>query len=384
MKKLILIIILLVLIVFSCIAYSNILSRKEQNNLMSGVVDNSVVNNTSVSENTVDNNIIIKENSSNNVDIVVTGDDTISKDSSWCGIFQLIWNDLKNDLAKQNIIFPNQPIVVDNLNKEGFTTKDITEDSYYKTYGAPTLKLKAEIEKAIKDKFNESSDILDSFTWQEEETEDYFLYGMLKKDFKFDTAFDELPNDKFGNYEDVEYFGALTTSNDDIKDQIRVLYYDSEDSFAIKLLSEDDDVVICKGIEKATFNDIYDEIMKKSESYEWSQVFNKNVDELKVPNIKIDTKKEFTELQNQPFQFSDGREYTISKALQTIKFNLDKTGVKLKSEAGMMATLTAIREPEVETPRYFYVDDSFTIFLKEVDSEKPYFAAHIDDITKYQ
>ena len=65
------------------------------------------------------------------------------------------------------IIFSLSPLpVVENLNKETFTTKELSEASYYKKIGTPSLKLKEEIEKAIKDKFNEKSDILNDFEWE--------------------------------------------------------------------------------------------------------------------------------------------------------------------------------------------------------------------------
>ena len=34
--------------------------------------------------------------------------------------------------------------------------------------------------------------------------------------------------------------------------------------------------------------------------------------------------------------------------------------------------------------RNFYLDDDFIIFLKEEDKDKPYFAAKINDITKFE
>lgn len=37
-----------------------------------------------------------------------------------------------------------------------------------------------------------------------------------------------------------------------------------------------------------------------------------------------------------------------------------------------------------DEPRYFYVDDTFAIFLKEKGKSKPYFAGRVDDITKFQ
>lgn len=101
------------------------------------------------------------------VTIALTLEDKIDKNNNamWCGTFQLIWNDLRNDLAKQDIVFTPQPEVVENLNKGTFNTSKISDKSYYKIYGKPTFELKKQIESSIKEKFNETSDILDSFNW---------------------------------------------------------------------------------------------------------------------------------------------------------------------------------------------------------------------------
>lgn len=50
-----------------------------------------------------------------------------------------------------------------NLNKESFTTDDISDSFYYKIYGKKSLELKDEIVRGIKEKFNQSSDIIDKF-----------------------------------------------------------------------------------------------------------------------------------------------------------------------------------------------------------------------------
>ena len=51
-----------------------------------------------------------------------------------------------------------------------------------------------------------------------------------------------------------------------------------------------------------------------------------------------------------------------------------------------MIDVTAFNSPKTkeDEPRYFYVDDTFTIFLREKGKTKPYFAGRIDDITKFQ
>ena len=313
----------------------------------------------------------------------LTLEDEIQDNTIWCGTFQLIWNDLKNDLAKQDIIFTPQLKVVDNLNKETFTTNDLSDKYFYKKVGTPSLKLKEEIEKGIKDKFNETSDILDDFEWENRDPKDYFLYAMLKKEFQFEKAFEELEKGKFGKYDNVSYFGIKKSSeSDELRNQVEVLYYNSKDNFAIKLITkQEDEVILCKNPEGKSFNEIYNNITSKSNKYKGG----KNIQEgelLKIPNVKMNEKTEFTEIQNKSFLFANEDSYRIEKAIQTIQFELDRTGGKIKSEAGMMVNKeSAIMIDEI---REFAIDDTFAIFLIEEGKEVPYFAGKISDITKFQ
>ena len=73
-----------------------------------------------------------KQFNTEDISTVLTLEDEVGDDTVWCGTFQLIWNDLKNELAKQDIIFEPQLEVVENLNKETFTTNDLTDKYYYK------------------------------------------------------------------------------------------------------------------------------------------------------------------------------------------------------------------------------------------------------------
>ena len=321
--------------------------------------------------------------STEGVTTVLSLEDEIQNDTIWCGTFQLIWNDLKNDLAKQDIVFTPQLEVVENLNKETFTVNDISEEYYYKKIGTPSLVLKQEIEDAIKQKFNETSDILNDFEWENRDSKDYFLYVMLKKEFKFEKAFEELENGKFGNYNNVKYFGIKENDSKELRKQVEVLYYNSKDDFAIKLeTKQEDEIVLCKNPKGTTFNEIYKNIEEEEEKYNGSKSLQEG-ELLKVPNIKLNEKNEFTEIQNKSFYFANGDEYKIEKAMQTIKFELDREGGKIKSEAGMMVKYeSAVMFPEEK--REFLVDDTFAIFLIEEDKEVPYFAAKINDITKFQ
>lgn len=315
------------------------------------------------------------------VDVVATLSDKISKDTSWCPTFQLIWNDFKNDIVKQNIKFDKKLDMLDNLNKEDFTKNDIGDSYYYKIYGRKNLELKSKIENAIKEKFNQKSDILDQFDWSsdaldsgEDVIDRYFLYSMLYREFEFNKKFDTF-NDKFKDIENVEYFGIIK-ENDEIRDQIKVYYYNDENDFAIKLITKNnDEVIVIKNPKGETFEEIYNNIKGKE-----TTDFNSD-DNFMMPKIDFNVLREYNELENREIETIDGI-YTIEKAIQSIKFSLDEKGGKVKSEAGMDVKFeTTASDKKI---RNFYVDDTFALLLKESNKEKPYFALRVDDISKFQ
>ena len=332
------------------------------------------------------------------ITVVPTMNDTITTDSSWCGTFQLVWNDMKNEVVKKDVIFNPQLDMVKNLNKEDFNETMLSEDYYYKIYGLKSLALKEQIENGIKEKFNQTSDILDDFDWSESELDNpnnpderrYFFYTMLYRKFEFLQEFDKLDNSKFGNnYNNIQYFVINKNTTNSVGNQIKVLYYNSKDDFAIIVNTKtDDEVIFCKSPTGSNFNEIYENMNNEADKYTGSKSF-KNVDEFKAPNLEFDEKKEYTELENKKFETADPYYDTaeIQKAIQTIKFSLDEKGGEIKSEAAIdmkMDTSLVETKPKADEPRYFYVDDTFAIFLREKNKPKPYFAGRIDDITKFQ
>lgn len=334
-----------------------------------------------------DNEKIVKQENENKneIQVVPTMNVEVKENAAWCGTFQLIWNDLKENIANQDIVFtPQQTDLAKDLNKGEFNTSMLSEEYYYKKYGHATLELKQEIEQGIKEKFGETSNILNDFNWENADpSTSYFLYAMLKRKFEFEQAFDVLENGKFGNYEDVAYFGVKPQENQTARKQVEVLYYHSKNDFAILLnTKQQDQVILSKGTKGRTFNEIYENVQEQQGKYEGDRTV-KNSEEIKIPNLSIDEKVSFKELENKDFSLSNGEKYYISKTLQTIQFTLDKEGGEIKSEAGAMVDLKAAFPVEKEV-RNFSLDDTFTIFLRQKDKEKPYFAAKIKDITKFQ
>lgn len=331
------------------------------------------------------------------ITVVPTMNDEITADSSWCGTFQLVWNDMKNEVVKKDIVFNPQLDMVENLNKEDFDEQMLSEDYYFKIYGLKSLELKEQIENGIKEKFNQTSDILNDFDWSEDELDDYnkytkryFFYTMLYRKFEFLQEFDKLDNDKFGNeYNNIEYFGIDKNTKDSVGNQITVLYYNSKEDFAILINTKtNDEIIFCKSPKGKNFNEIYENMNKKFEKYTGSKFF-KDIDEFKAPNLTFNEKREYTELASRKFETADPFyvEAEIKKAIQTIKFSLNEKGGEIKSEVAIemdMSPKSIGPGPKEDEPRYFYVDDTFTIFLREKGKLKPYFAGRIDDITKFQ
>lgn len=329
--------------------------------------------------------------------ILTSIDDEVVGDSMWCWTFQLVWNDMVNEVVKQDIVFSPQLKIVKNLNKQTFTNKELSPNSYYSKFGLLTLDLKEEIENWISEKFNETSDILDQLDWSDVPQSDdyynwklekkYWFYAMLKKIFKFKNIFDQLDKWKFADkYDDVKYFWIKWSSDSSLYNQVRVYYYNSDGDFAIALeTNEWENVILARWIWWNSFMDIYNNILNNEQKYEWKHSFTKD-DYLKIPELKVKILTEFNELENKKFLADNWGICRIDRALQTIELKLDKEGGEIKSEAriGMMKFgWIGINPPKVEH-RYFYFDKPYIIFLKEENKDLPYFAAQISDITLFQ
>ena len=339
---------------------------------------------------------------SNEIEIVPTLLDEIYSNSAWCGTFQLVWNDMQNQVVKNDIVFSPQIEIAKNLNKQSFTENDISEEYYFKAYGLKTLDLKEEIESGVKEKFNKESEMINLIDWSnapqsdggyDNDFKEYIFYTMLYREFTYYRAFDELDNDSFSGteetYDDIEYFGIDEDSATNLGNQVEVLYYNSKKDFAVKVsTNEGDNVILAKGNNGNDFSEIYANIEKKSENYEGEKEFSSE-DTLKIPNLNINIMKNYEELNEDnagTFIDYDGNTCVIFQAIQSIEFSLDKTGGRVVSESsinfGMFGFVDV--EEEKQEGREFNFDSTFNLLLVEDGKDKPYLALNIDNITLFQ
>lgn len=313
-------------------------------------------------------------------EIIPTMDyETNSKNTAWVATFQLIWNDLIDEIIKHPVEFVGEKsVMAELLNKKSFLSNNLKEESYYKKFGPASPDMKKEIETAIKEKFNEKSDILNKFDWTPADKK-YILYAMLKKDFEYIKSFDKLDDDEFvGSKGLVKYFGIDKNSRRELRDTVNVLFYNNDKDYAISLKSKQGDTVyLYRTNDKKTFDKLYQDMLKKSNDYMGLRSFGKK-DEFKAPMLEFKSERDFTELCNKPIKNTD---LMIYKALETVQFKMTEAGVKLKSEAGMMVGLTCVPSFRDE-PRYFFFNNRYVIFLQEKD--KPYFALKVEDAKALQ
>ena len=304
-----------------------------------------------------------------------SGLSTMDGNKVWCGTFNLVWNDFMNDVVKGSVEFRDgESELANELNKQSFKVDQLSENSYFKIHGqAMGEDLKNKIQNGIKQKFNEDSNLIDRIDWND--SNGYVLYAMLKKEFNFlepfSTAMGSL---KFNNSETrVKCFGVDSSNNPIASKNVEVLFYNSEDDFAIKLKTkEGEEVILYKTTgENKSFEENYKEIKKQQINYSGKNTFEEN-DILRIPFIKVNDEINYDELCGREIKNSN---HYIKQALQTIDFELNNVGGSVKSEAVIDATQKAWTEKS----RKMIFDSDFILYLKEESKEQPYFALKVDN-----
>ena len=301
------------------------------------------------------------------------------QDRVWVGTFQLVWNEFIDKVIFNPVRFrEGTPFMVYALNQKMFTASELSDDSYYTMAGKVTKKTKKQITKAIKKKFKETSDLLEKLDLTPR-NDMFIIYAMLKKEFEFKNEFEKLGKSTFGENQVAEYFGLNKTADTNKRNGVEVLFYNSQRDFAVKLATTGkDEVYLYKNSTNKPFAYIYSDMLKKNKAFRGDKQFT-DLDELKVPNVSFFEEKSFDELTNKRIM---GTNYVINQAMETVRFDMNNKGVKLKSEAAL-TIMTMSLQPEKE-PRMFNFDDTFVIFLKEKGKGNPYMALRVNDITKFQ
>ena len=305
----------------------------------------------------------------NNINIIDTN-------NVWIGTFQLAWNEFMEQRVNGNVEFENEEsILAKELNNKVFTKENLSQSDYYTIVDKTSPELKERIEKDIKEKFNiNTGKVLNNIDFKNRNNNSYTIYSMLIKKFSFLFPFDKLKSNVFGtDTEMVKYFGINNASEENLNNNIKVLFYNEANDFAVKLLTkEKEEIILFRTDNIKSFNELYNDVLNKAENYTGNKEFSKD-DELKIPYIDIDTIINYDELCGKYIKGTD--DMYIENALQNVKFSLNESGGSLISEAGIKDEYKL----EVVGTRYFYFNNDFIVFMKEENADMPYFSLNIND-----
>jgi hypothetical protein len=292
------------------------------------------------------------------------------KNLVYCSSFQLAWNNLIDEFVKEPVKLMGQDETADRLNERLFNARDLSENSYLAIAGEGRQAIDS-ILKQMKERFGATPTIN---IWQAISGggPTILLYAYLEKTLLFKSKFSHFerrPVSFKGTFK-AKAFGVESFEKDLI-DQVLVRDYQNEDDFIVELTSPTftDQIILAKIKPEENLLLTIQKVQKRMES-PYGEPRLKVGEELKIPDISFKLLKSYDELRKPVLNETLKKRYVIFRALQSIWFNLDEEGVKLKSQAFIALTYSLSLEENVL--RRFIFDKPFLLLLKEKSAEYPY------------
>ena len=305
---------------------------------------------------TVIYNKYIKNNTNHNVTMNPSYQSTLDENTInnlWVGTLDLAWKDLEDKIGLNKIELEGEmPQIANDLNESTFSKEMLNPNDY-----------KINVERTV--------------------TNGYKIDATLNKELNFLESFDNFNDYKwtFGNSDEaIKYFGINNASPEKMNKNVEILFYNKlnnssllSNDMAIKLKTkEGDEIILYRTDDKKSFDEYYEDIKAKTKNYKGRTEFSQD-DELRVPYVKVNGMINYNQLYDKKIKNSKG--LYIYDVIQNVNFYLNERGCNLSSKATMVTEYMGIGEDT----KYCYFQDTFIIFMKEANSDQPYFALKVDN-----
>jgi hypothetical protein len=181
----------------------------------------------------------------------------------------------------------------------------------------------------------------------------------------------------------VDAFGVYNFDQE-LFNNFRILYYDSDNSFVLKLLPKDEqhEIILAKGLNKMSslgkavkeINELIEKGGKERKDPEQSWKYAMiEEDMFSLPSIQFNIETSYKQLEGQRFSVN-GKKHTIEGSRQRTVFVLNENGAIAESQA--MSWLDSVG---IAHPKKMIFDKPFYIILKRVDANNPYFVMKVDN-----
>ncbi len=298
-----------------------------------------------------------KYNTNHNITINPSYQSTLDENTInnlWIGTLDLAWKDLEEKLGKSKLELEDSNLpIIDELNNSTFSKEMLDQNDY-----------KINVERTV--------------------TNGYKIDATLNKELNFLETFDNFSNDykytTFANGKEyIKYFGINNASSEKMNKNIEILFYNKKsetnqlsDNFAIKLKTkEGDEIILYRTDDNKSFNEYYNDVKKKTNEYTGNREFQEQ-DELLVPYVRVNGMIAYNDLYGKFIKDTNGLYFT--DVVQNVNFSLNEKGCNLNSKATIVTEYLGINNDT----KYCYFKDKFIIFMKEKDSQNPYFALKVD------
>jgi hypothetical protein len=304
----------------------------------------------------------------------------------WCVSFQLAWNRLKDDVAKEPIRLPNAQPLTDRLNQAEQSESDLEPTAVYAAAGLAGDGIADRIRSEMADRFPRAPrPDLDM------PPAGVVVYAYLAASAKYDHPYFEndepfLFRDVAGKETAVGSFGVRKKDDyayERLRQQVQILYrtYATEPredvpEFVLDLCktSEPYQIVLARVDRKPTLAETLADIQHKiaapsKDSFVSALITN---DTLLVPNMAWQVTHRFKELEGADKQFQNPalRGLYLDTAMQTIRFRLDRSGAELSSESKLYVKPIS---------SHFHVSRPFLVYMKKRGGKHPFFVAWIEN-----
>lgn len=305
---------------------------------------------------TVIYNKYIKNNINHNITMNPSYQSTLDENTInnlWVGTLDLAWKELEEKIGLNKIELEGKmPQIANDLNESTFSKEMLNPNDY-----------KINVERTV--------------------TNGYKIDATLNKELNFLESFDNFSDYKwtFGNSEEyIKYFGINNASPEEMNKNVEILFYNKlnngsllSNDMAIKLKTkEGDEIILYRTDDKKSFDEYYEDIKAKTKNYKGRTEFSED-DELRVPYVKVNGMINYNQLYDKKIKNSKG--LYIYDVIQNVNFYLNERGCNLSSKATMVTEYMGIGQDT----KYCYFQDTFIIFMKEKNSDKPYFALKVDN-----
>lgn len=293
------------------------------------------------------------------------------KNMVWCGAMNLAWNELRDNIVKEDVKLNGESGLLEELNRKPFTKENLSEKDYIAIAGYGKDGIVNKINKMIKEKFHES----DQYGYKKSVApNDFLAYSFLKKDINFKNAFEVVKDGMNFKGKKVDAFGIDRVKGEKqkkLKSQIELLSYNNDDDFIIRLISgeENEELVVAKIPPKKSFNETLDYALNNRNK------INATIEKFKMPMLAFEAQKSFKELMGRKLLNKGFEQYKLEEVYENILFTLTEKGAKLKAEAAVNGDGATIRKQNLN----LIVDKSFLIYMKEVNKNKPYFVLWVNN-----